>query len=104
MGIQDLLIVGSELMIIDATFESIPQFIFVVNFLSFSFLNFYTNRGRYVYFYSIANAILNPRNKKQVFLFTFGVPSSFFSAASKFVSFSNLLEREALFLKQKCVL
>ena len=102
--IKYICLIKSELMLIDATFEAIPQLLFSVNFLAFSSFNFYTYRGRYVYFYSVANAVLNLNNFTRIVLFVGGVISSFFLAAYKFVSFSNLIENHILFLSHQFIL
>ena len=74
------------------------------HFLAFSSFNFYAYRGGYVYFYSVANAVLNLNNFTRIVLFVGGVISSFFLAAYKFVSFSNLIENQILFLSHQFIL
>ena len=52
----------------------------------------------------MANAVLNLNNFMRIVLFVVGVISSFFSAAYKFVSFSNLIENHILFLSHQFIL
>ena len=75
--IDNLVECNADLNIIHVTLESIPQTLFLFCFVSFHFLNFYTNSGRYLYFFSISRSILSTKNWLQTVLFTVPIAISF---------------------------
>ena len=91
----------ADFALIETIVETIPQFLGLAAYLSFYDVNFYTPRGRYVYFYSIARSIVNSSNFGQLFLFYLSLIAAILTASIKLVQYSNVAAKESLTLIQK---